>query len=592
MRWTRSWILCAAFYYPALWLAISCVWSLPGLFHSAFSGEHIVLLRVTPLGLMVLSAPSEPAVHPDAAHFFFASVSPFWILIPLAVAIAIGLIGTSRTRRIVSGLFVAMLADVAMVIPYARFRQPQVSAHLVLSSAFFFAVLCFGLRMMLSGWAGGGYWSRLTGLCAGMSLLSLPLWVIFRWLHLFQFRGLLLVLALPAAAGAILISFWKPSPSPTNLKATTVAPVFSGFAVTILLVAGITFGGPAIMRAFQQRRLAANQAAVANLPPIQVNAPYPKVFFQKGVSFSAEFPDPYASAGARQMLRSLHADGVNAVSLVPYGWMRLGSPEIHGFGQHSWESTEGLLELSRVAHAIGMKVMLKPGMWIQGGYFGGDVHFSSQAERKEWFQQYGKFIDRYARVAREIHADIFCIGGEFVRLSPYTPEWLNIIAGVRKIYPGPLTYAANFGNEFQNLKFWGALDYIGLQEYYPLPNSLSTKALVAKVEAVQKRFHKPVIFTEAGFASSPGTNRHPWENGKQGKVDVQLQAGCYRAIFRAFYNKPWFEGMYWWKVGSNGFGGPDDASLTPWGKPAMTVIRKWYESGDRQNARLNGAAVK
>jgi len=78
-----------------------------------------------------------------------------------------------------------------------------------------------------------------------------------------------------------------------------------------------------------------------------------------------------------------------------------------------------------------------------------------------------------------------------------------------------------------------------------------------------------------------GANRHPWEDGEPGKIVLNLQARCYEAIFRAFYDKPWFEGMYWWKVGRNGFGGPDDTSLTPWGKPAMAVIRKWYVNGGR-----------
>ena len=592
MRWARSWILCATFYYPALWIAVSCVWALPGLFHSALSGEHIVLLRVTPFGMMVWSAPSDPAIHPNAGHAFFASVSLFWILIPLAAAIAAGLTGAGQTRRVVSGLFIAVLADVATALPFARFREPQIGARVILVSIFFFVMLCLGLRWMLSGWTGSGYWGRLAGLCTGLALLPLPLWFIFRFLQFFQFRNLLPILVPPAATGAVLVSFWKPKPSPTDSNPVTTQLIFSGLALTVLLVLGVVWGGPAISHAFQQHELDADRAAVAKLPPIPLTAPYPRVFFQKGVSFSAEFPDPYASSGARQMLRSLRADGVNAVALIPYGGMRLGSPEVHGFGRHSWESTEGLRELSRLAHAIGMKVMLKPGVWIRGGYFGGDVQFSSPSKREEWFDQYGKFIERYAKVATEIHADVFCIGGEFVRLSPYTSEWLKIIARVRKIYPGPLTYAANFGDEFQNLKFWGALDYIGLQEYYPLSNALSTTALVKKVEAVQKRYNKPVIFTEVGFPSVPDANHHPWEDGSAGKVALQLQARCYQAIFRAFYSKPWFEGMYWWKVGSNGFGGPEDTSLTPWGKPAMEVVRKWYEGSERQNVRLSKPMTK
>jgi Glycoside Hydrolase Family 113 len=593
MSRARAWTLCAAFYYPALWLSVSCAWALPGLVRSTFLGEHIVELRPTAFGLMLWSAPSNPAAHPGMARGFFTFSPSGWILIPLAVFIVIALVRAGLTRRILGSLVVAVLADVALVLPFSRFRGTfHASTLLIFSSIFFFALLCLGLHWMSAAWAGSGYWPRLAGLWAVATLLPLVLWFLFQMLQASRFGNFLWMLAPPAALAAVLASLRSPESSAANSQPVNSRAILSGLAATVLLAAGIAWGGPAIVHAFQQRQQRANQAAVAKLPPIQVDAPYPRVLFQKGVSFSAEFPSPYASPGARQMLRALHSDGANAVALVPYGGMQLGSPEVRGFGRGSWESDEGLRELTRLAHALGMKVMLKPGIWIRGGHFGGDIEFSSPGKREEWFENYGRFIERYARLAAEIHIDLFCVGGEFVRMSRYDEEWRKIFAGVRRVYPGPVTYAANFGDEFESIRFWDALDLIGLQEYYPLPDDLSTAALVKKVEAVQKRFHKPVIFTEVGFPSVPGGNRNPWQDGKPGNADLQLQARCYRAIFQAFYDKPWFEGMYWWKVGSNGFGGLGDTSLTPWGKPAMQVVKKWYESGNRRNADLSKAAAE
>jgi Glycoside Hydrolase Family 113 len=89
-----------------------------------------------------------------------------------------------------------------------------------------------------------------------------------------------------------------------------------------------------------------------------------------------------------------------------------------------------------------------------------------------------------------------------------------------------------------------------------------------------------VIFAEVGFPSVEHGNRNPWEE-RPGKHSLELQARCYEQIFRAFYEKPWFQGMYWWKVGTNGFGGPRDISHTPWGKPAMEVVGDWYRKNDR-----------
>ncbi len=229
-----------------------------------------------------------------------------------------------------------------------------------------------------------------------------------------------------------------------------------------------------------------------------------------------------------------------------------------------------------MAHARGIKVLLKPAIWNAF-----NLEFSSGGDRAKWFDQYRLFLEHYARLAKQIHADVFSVGGEFVKLSQYDAEWRKQIARVRELYPGPLVYAANFGPEFENIRFWDDLDYIGLQEYYPLPDNLSTDSILRKVEAVQRKFQKPVIFTEAAFSSYEAPNREPWEDKKRRKLSPEGQARCYEAVFRAFYYRPWFEGVYWWKVGTNGFGGSQDGSLTSWGKPAMDVVKQWYLEGGR-----------
>jgi Glycoside Hydrolase Family 113 len=580
LRWVKTWLTCATFYYPALWLSIFCIWAAPSLLRVAFLGDHMVFLRLNALGMIARSGSNHPGIYSHAARF--ASASALWILIPLLLLIAGTLAAVGRNRRVLSGLAIAMLANVALMFPLASFWESRkMGTAFILASILFSGLLCLGLRWVLAGWRPGGYWLRAGSLYASFVLLPLPLWLVFHLLRGFYYWPPLMTLIVAPAVAALLVSFPELHETSADPGSGSWAPPVSGLVLTVFLAMGIAWGGPLLTHAFEEHQLDANRAAMANLPPIPVNAPYPKVFFQKGMSFSAEFPDPYASAGARQMLRALQKDGVNSVALIPYGWMRLGSPEVHGFGRNSWESEEGLRELSRLAHALGMKVMLKPGIWVQGGHFAGDIDFSSAAGREEWFKQYGDFIERYAKFATTIHADVFCVGGEFIHLTPYSSEWREIIARVRKVYPGPITYAANFGGEFEKLSFWDELDYIGLQEYYPLPDDLSTGALVQEVEAVEKQYQKPVIFTEAGFPSMAGANRHPWEDGDPGKVDLNLQARCYDAVFRAFYDKPWFMGMYWWKVGSNGFGGPHDTSLTPWGKPAMAVVKKWYEDGGR-----------
>lgn len=302
-------------------------------------------------------------------------------------------------------------------------------------------------------------------------------------------------------------------------------------------------------------------------------------FFQRGVNFTAEWPDTYSSAKAREILESLPRYGVTAIALVPYGFTPLGQPVVRFSGTRNWERDTAIETLAAAAHAKGIRVLLKPQIWTREGA-PINVDFSKPEDRKQYFDQYRLYLEHYAQLASKIHADLFSVGVEFTRLSKYDQEWRSLIAGTRRIYSGPLVYSANWGAEFETVKFWDALDYIGLNNYYPLPDSLDASDVVRKVEAVQKRFGKPVIFPEAGYSSVEGAHREPWAEPAS-KISLDHQVRCYDALLKAFYNKPWFQGVYWWKVGSNGFGGPSDPTHTPWRKPAMELIAKWYLHGGR-----------
>ncbi len=585
-----AWLACAAFYYPFFWLSTSLIWSAPALARVALLGEHLQGFSLTAFGASAASAP--PLQSPTSIHGW-SGRAPFSIVINILIVIAAAVLvpWLGKRARVLAGLALAVLADVALANGARRlFELHRLSPATIISSFVFFAALCFGLQWMLSGMtevergrealkgAGGvrGFLTRFGSLSVGFVLLPVLPWAWLSWVRGFELWIFALMLMAPAALAAIVASVRPAARAAEPQRLGWRAPAL-GVVLVALLAAGVHAGQAALTRA----RAASTRAAMAAYPKVSPDAPYPKDFFQKGLSVSAEGWGGYESESARQMLQALRRDGVNSIALVPYGFEPRGRPEVRlNAGAGSWESDEGIQEMSRVAHALGMKVMLKPGVWVGGGGYAGELEFDSAAERAEWFKSYGRFVEHYARLARRVHADLFSVGGEFVKLTPYEAEWRKLIARARELYPGPLVYAANFGGEFESVEFWDALDYIGLQEYYPLPNDLNADAIERKVEAVQQKYQRPVIFTEVGFASGEHANRAPWEDGR-GAPALDLQARCYEAIFKTFYDRPWFEGMYWWKVGTNGFGGPDDTSLTPWGKPAMQVVKQWYTRGER-----------
>ncbi len=329
----------------------------------------------------------------------------------------------------------------------------------------------------------------------------------------------------------------------------------------------------------EQRREHTQQRLAAILPPA-ADSPYPKLFFQRGVCFTAEHGVGYGSAESLTQLSELAAYGVNAIALVPYGGARRrgGGPiAIRTAGRDSWESDAGIEIVAAEARRLGMCVTLKPHLWPHAA----QMQLSAE-DRREWLKQYRGFAETYARLAARIHADLFVVATEVgTELAREERAWREIIAAVRAVYAGPLTFAPTQGPEFESIAFWDALDYIGLDNYYPLGDNYSADEPLARVQAVQQRFSRPVIFTEAGFSAAEGAHRAPWEDGPDRPLSLREQERSYEALLKAFYAKPWFQGVYWWKLGTDGYGGAGDHSMTPWGKPAMEVVKRFYLAGGR-----------
>lgn len=415
-----------------------------------------------------------------------------------------------------------------------------------------------GIRMTL---AHARFPMRLTEAMAGF-VIPLALWRLSQ--RGFGFRGFSLLLLADLAAVALLACFGRG-------WGRAIEPSWRALAIPALLTAMVASGSAL----YQSRQLQAREerlaAQVARVPRVDPPAAYDRLFFQRGVSFVGDGPDAYFPEPSARMLDEFRTYGVDSIALIPYG---AGTPDGGEIRFDPRRASPARYEaLGHLARARNMRILLKPQIWAGG--FPGNIDVPDPEKRRQWFASYSAFIEEWARIASRMHADLFCAGTEFVKMSRHEAEWRAIIARVRAIYKGPVVYAATQGEEFESLRFWDALDYIGLDNYYPLPDDLDTSALIAKVETVRKRFGKPVVLTEAGFASVEKPNREPWSEPRR-KISLEDQARCYEALFRAFYGKPWFHGFYWWKISADGRGGPEDRSLTPWRKPAMEVVRRWY----------------
>jgi|GEM_PF-490077 len=311
--------------------------------------------------------------------------------------------------------------------------------------------------------------------------------------------------------------------------------------------------------------------------------------FQKGFSYAAWWNNTFLQKESDISLMNLANTSTKWVSLVVTWYQE---------DKHSLQirpdidrtpSDESIIHAINVIHSLGMKVMLKPHVDLYNGEWRGEIWFENEFEWQEWFNSYRNFICHYARLAEENNVEQFCVGCELVKTTS-REEWFNIIQAVRNLFSGPITYAANWDN-YQNAAFWQALDFIGIDAYFPLTdkNDPSINELMdgwkkwkSGIEEIYNLTRKPVIFTEIGYRSIDGCNRDPWNWQRDGKIDLQEQADCYEAAFRMFYNESWFYGFYWWMWYPDLRGGADDRSYTPYGKPAEKILKKYYSEENEE----------
>jgi len=310
--------------------------------------------------------------------------------------------------------------------------------------------------------------------------------------------------------------------------------------------------------------------------------------FQKGFCYATWSPNSFLSRRSDESLEGIADTGANCVQIVVTWYQeKFDSTEIKRVDERS-PSDKSIRHAIKKAHRLGMSVMLKPHIDLikSEGNWRADIGFYEDADWNRWFNNYKKFITRYAQLAEREGVEFFCVGTELSYASTKTDMWKEVvIPAVRKAYKGRVIYAANWDN-YKNIKFWDALDYAGIDAYFPLAtkddptiNELKEawKKWVCEIENWQKTAQKPVIFTEAGYCSSEEAAKRPWEETFSGQVDLVLQARCYRALFETFYGKPWFRGLYWWKWNTyKGSGGKNHGRFTPQNKPALRYVELWY----------------
>lgn len=305
--------------------------------------------------------------------------------------------------------------------------------------------------------------------------------------------------------------------------------------------------------------------------------------WHRGMTITGYSSGGYASPASEQAMRELTRTQSSHVAFLATWYMPDANSAsiVRGL---STPSDASLLHAMARARALGFRVVLKPHVDPPDtGPWRGDIAPQPDA----WFANYRAMANHYATLASRGEADILVIGTELTSMSSYSQEWRRVIAEVRARFGGRLTFAANWVDGAERISFWDALDYIGIDAFMPLaeePNPSVEKLVGAwrsraygrRVAAVQRRWKRPVLFTELGYQSRLFTASRPWFSAATWPVAQEPQQRAYEAVYRMWARAPWFKGIYWWDWSAEGFNSrTSDGSYRPAGKLAEGTISAW-----------------
>lgn len=255
-----------------------------------------------------------------------------------------------------------------------------------------------------------------------------------------------------------------------------------------------------------------------------------------------------------ESLRDLATLGVEWVSIHPYA--RVGRSGDIRFRPAA--ETGYLGGAVGIARKEGMHLFWKPHLAYWGSFdWRGDIAFGDDEEAwRRFFDGYRSFIVDQARFAEASDVPLFAVGTELEATTHRETEWRRILAEVREVYSGRLTYAANW-DRLDRVPFWDAVDRIGVQAYFPLsdrpdPDRAALEAGWARhlreLEELSRRHGKQVLFTEIGYDRSETAAAEPWKRGAAEDTRArELRRRLMEVALERLPREPWLAGMFWWK---------------------------------------------
>ena len=216
------------------------------------------------------------------------------------------------------------------------------------------------------------------------------------------------------------------------------------------------------------------------------------------------------------------------------------------------------------------------------------------------------------------------------RRSALQDHWVKLIRDLRKVYTGPMGYAANF-DQYHEVGFWSELDLMGVNAYFQLRTDLlagvdeqqrndrlypllvqgwaDVLGRIGNFRQEQGLSESPLIFTEMGYTYRRHSTLEPWADtgfsmiyhpttlpdGSQGEPekhvivwreqpdDFQERALAVRALHEAHsrLENPFLRGISYWKLSSHDYHKDVESFMVHVGEdsedPILPELRRFLE---------------
>jgi hypothetical protein len=314
--------------------------------------------------------------------------------------------------------------------------------------------------------------------------------------------------------------------------------------------------------------------------------------WQQGVSIQSRYNGDFGSEGFRTSLDRLAQSGADHVSLV-VSYVQNGNSAVDIYAGQNTPTDEALISGISYAKSLGLEVSIK--LFVESGQ--GWRAEIRPYDKNQWFANYTNIATKYGQLGQANGVSMIVLGTEMVGIASAaqdpanTGHWRKLIAAVRNVYTGSLTYGGNWGgayNEKAEIEFWDALDYIGVSAYYEPGryvdgnNVEALKGYWAQIDnselkPLSQKWNKPIIFTEVGYRNIAGTTVDPWNFSRGGADSQGEQNAAYQALFEYFDTTSHLAGIHLWDWSSDPAAcGAGNFDYTYCDKLAENVVKQYY----------------